>query len=404
MALCSFQVARPPPEALPAAPVSQPVAAVPSEPARTFGRRLAKFVPDVLRRFLGTQGLRRSSNWLVRHAETLDRKSDDLAARMQRLESLIGTVLQASRADETAPRLDTLDRRLENVEALTRSFASIGTSQHEKLDRLLNRGTFPLAGDTVAVRSPYGFVVVPGEDIRQVAALVDGNLQEPATFKVLDALLRPGCVFVDVGANVGTLTLFAARRVGPAGRVVALEPVPRLAECLRTTVSMNWVEDVVRVHEVAAGTEGSPTSLNVALPYGHSSLFSLPDAVETVPVRVVSLDGLLGADHPLDVVKIDTEGADLDVLLGMQQLLEFNTRVVVVVEFCPAHLERRRTSVEDWVGAIRGFGLQLWEIHDDSTTLHPLRGQGLHDITSINLLLARRLPGALKPLLRGAVQ
>ena len=63
----------------------------------------------------------------------------------------------------------------------------------------------------------------------------------PQETALLGAALRPGATFVDVGANWGYFTLLAAHRVGPAGRVVALEPDPRLFALLRANLAANGI-------------------------------------------------------------------------------------------------------------------------------------------------------------------
>lgn len=74
---------------------------------------------------------------------------------------------------------------------------------------------------------------------------------EPQETRVCAHVLRPGSVFVDVGANWGYFSLVAAGLVGAAGRVVALEPEPRLFERLSSNVAMNGLR-IVRPLQLAA--------------------------------------------------------------------------------------------------------------------------------------------------------
>src|SRR5262249_684607 len=67
---------------------------------------------------------------------------------------------------------------------------------------------------------------------------------EPDESWVIRALLRPGDVFVDVGANVGYFSPLAARAVGPLGRVIAFEPTPPTLEELRHNVALNDLQNV----------------------------------------------------------------------------------------------------------------------------------------------------------------
>src|SRR5262249_8726257 len=72
---------------------------------------------------------------------------------------------------------------------------------------------------------------------------------EPAMTRVLLERLRPGMVFVDVGAHYGYYSLLASQAVGPAGAVLAVEPARRTFQILRRNVARL---DNVTAHQVAA--------------------------------------------------------------------------------------------------------------------------------------------------------
>ena len=80
-----------------------------------------------------------------------------------------------------------------------------------------------------------------------------GFFQEAQDFHLLMALIKPGCVFVDVGANIGFYTLEASLRGGPTGRVVAIEPDPRSVQLLKQNINQNGMVDRVQVVTACAG-------------------------------------------------------------------------------------------------------------------------------------------------------
>lgn len=131
------------------------------------------------------------------------------------------------------------------------------------------------------------------------------------------ASLRPGDTFFDVGANTGFFTLLGARCVGPTGTVVAVEPLPRNADCLERHVALNGLANVVVVRKAVSDFEGSGTFSEEGWSTGRLS----PGARSTV--EVTTLDGLaqeLGVEP--HVVKVDVEGAEIDLLRGARRLLE----------------------------------------------------------------------------------
>jgi 23S rRNA U2552 (ribose-2'-O)-methylase RlmE/FtsJ len=109
-------------------------------------------------------------------------------------------------------------------------------------------------------------------------------MYEPAKHRALDQVLRPGMTFLDVGACKGDFTVFAAVRVGPLGRVVAIEPEPANVRSLRMSIARNRVHNA-EVHEMALSDASGRGILHV------------------------------------DVLKIDVEGWEVPVLRGARHTL-----------------------------------------------------------------------------------
>jgi FkbM family methyltransferase len=151
---------------------------------------------------------------------------------------------------------------------------------------------------------------------------------EPNEFAFLDRVLRPGMVFVDVGANDGYYTLFAARRVGPSGRVVAAEPSSRERAHLQRNLGRNGLDNV-SVVPAAIGAAVGLADLHLAhgVHAGHNTLgsFAHDDVVraslERVPVEPLdAVIARLGLAR-VDFVKIDVEGAEASVIAGAAAML-----------------------------------------------------------------------------------
>ena len=129
-------------------------------------------------------------------------------------------------------------------------------------------------------------------------------------------LFPDGGVFIDVGANVGLWSM----ELGPrASRVIAVEANPVTIPVLRENIALNGLGDVVEVLELAAWD--SSGELSLLNPGRHP----MAGVMRTVPPReglpltpCRRLDDVLDVDR-IDLVKIDTEGADLHVLRGMAE-------------------------------------------------------------------------------------
>lgn len=154
---------------------------------------------------------------------------------------------------------------------------------------------------------------------------------EPEVTAKLRALLKPGMTFCDVGANLGVMTLLAARLVGPGGRVFSFEPFPENAAILRENVAMNGFKNVTVV-EAAVSERNGEAELHLSNFCGCHSLAdkAMAESGNKITVKTVRLDSVSGLDR-IDLLKTDTEGTELSVLRSLGALrpdnviLEANT-------------------------------------------------------------------------------
>lgn len=130
--------------------------------------------------------------------------------------------------------------------------------------------------------------------------------------------LKPGMVVHDIGANVGFYTLLASVLVGPSGRVVAFEPLPRNLEFLHGHSGRNRRDNVRVIEAAVADAPGEATFEDVA----HGSMAKL-SARGSIRVRLVALDELVerGEIPEPQMMKIDVEGAEVAVLKGAARLI-----------------------------------------------------------------------------------
>jgi FkbM family methyltransferase len=172
--------------------------------------------------------------------------------------------------------------------------------------------------------------------------------------------LRPSDVFWDVGANIGAVTLVAARL---CGRVVAFEPNPHTAALLRRNLETNRIGNVTVVEAalcdrsgIAALHEGPRNNS------GMSSIVARGARENGTPVAVERADDVVAQDpsrHPT-VVKLDVEGGEHLVLRGARQLLS-STRVRAIV-FENARDARGQAADSSVIDCLRAAGFRIHEL------------------------------------------
>jgi FkbM family methyltransferase len=150
---------------------------------------------------------------------------------------------------------------------------------------------------------------------------------EKVVQETLAETLKPGQVVYDVGANIGFFTIICSRLVGPGGRVYAFEPMPESAATLRHNVAVNSLENAVVVEKAASSTTGEAELLISDWSAFHAlkveGISPTEHARGVVAVETITLDDFVstGGGQPPDVVKIDVEGAELEVIKGAAGLL-----------------------------------------------------------------------------------
>ena len=179
---------------------------------------------------------------------------------------------------------------------------------------------------------PGGYVFGESGDIFHVPRPVDNIggyllLKPVRRVPIVGAICQPGEVVADVGANAGGWTISAARAVGPGGRVLAFEPVPRIAESLRRTVRVNRLRQV-RVFELALAETTGTRAFSVERENpGGSRLDTMENrpgrTFDAITVKAARLDDIAAAENlqRLDLVKIDVEGFEHGVLSGARETL-----------------------------------------------------------------------------------
>jgi FkbM family methyltransferase len=164
--------------------------------------------------------------------------------------------------------------------------------------------------------------------------------------RLIAAMVRPGDVCIDIGAQKGFITLQLAATVGPEGQVMAFEPDPRAMEALSSNVRRNGFEQV-KLFAAALGDRDGACEFVLSRQLGWSSRFpnetAKAAAASTTSVCARRLDNVLAEmgvspeTHPLSFMKIDAEGSEPLILQGARETIR---------RFRPTiHIEVNRASL-----------------------------------------------------------
>ena len=146
-------------------------------------------------------------------------------------------------------------------------------------------------------------------------------------------LPKEGDTFVDIGAAFGFYTIVGSRKVGRTGKVVSIEPHPDSFNMLNRNIKLNHLNNVVALNYAVSLKE---SKVKLYSSYSTLEKRARKDNKKFVEVNANNLDNILQQNriNPQDVnwVKIDVEGAELDVLMGATNVLSNSKEIAFLIE------------------------------------------------------------------------
>ena len=172
---------------------------------------------------------------------------------------------------------------------------------------------------------------------------------------------------IDVGANAGLITRHFCRLVGENGKVYSFEPDPLVFRFLEFNTRPFSNKELTQ-SAVSDNHEPMQLHLNSCSSLGNS-LFNKNRSAESVTVSCISLDEFLKSrgEPMVDVIKIDTEGAELSVLRGMRQTIARLPKLKIIIEYCPQNLNGAGVAPRMVLDELRSHQFCLQIIKNDGS-------------------------------------
>jgi FkbM family methyltransferase len=180
----------------------------------------------------------------------------------------------------------------------------------------------------------------------------------------LKRYLKPNDIYVDVGANIGYLTITASKVVGPKGRAIAVEANPRVFGYLEQNVALNKLTNVTAYHLAVGVAEGTVDILECP---GDDSQSCVAHGDGAIPVHMVRLDALLTNETKIALLKIDVEGYERFVIEGASGVLP---RVeAIYFEYFAANYERYNYTGRNVITCLQQSGFRIYRVFEDQCTV-----------------------------------
>lgn len=182
-------------------------------------------------------------------------------------------------------------------------------------------------------------------------------------------VITENSIVVDAGGNIGYFTLLAARKAAK-GTVYTFEPVEFLYQQLEENLKLNKLTNVYPVQKALTRSEGSTTIYESSRDNTGMNSLQKPENYtgKFEKIDCISLDIFFGEYKELKpmVVKIDTEGAEMEILKGMTNCLQ-HFKPLLIIEILNEHLNRFESSAEMIFDFLAGYNYDAWTIIDSNT-------------------------------------
>jgi FkbM family methyltransferase len=204
---------------------------------------------------------------------------------------------------------------------------------------------------------------------------------ESFTAELFKRSLRPGMTVVDGGAHIGFYTLLAAELVGTNGRVFSFEPDSYNFPCLTSNVCKNKYQNVTVIQKAVANKventilyqSSSTISSSLGNRIGMRNFFK-GTSIKRVSIQSTTLDSEL-QNSPVDVIKLDIEGAETLALMGMPKTLQANRSLILFLEINPSALQSVGTSSDTLIMMLKSLGSDVYFIDEVGRRLLPITGE-----------------------------
>jgi FkbM family methyltransferase len=202
-------------------------------------------------------------------------------------------------------------------------------------------------------------------------ALYERGVWEPEVTGAIRALVKPGMVIFDVGGDAGYHSLLFAKAVGETGQVIVFEPIPKAQERIAENLQLNGFSQT-RILSLALGRSRGSFVLEKPFEASRINLEKSTASAGDITVEVHRLDDLIETEKlpRADLIKIDVEGAEFEVLRGMENYVQ-RYHPSFVIELHPDMLPMFGASVSDVLNWLtdRGYMLTALDAGEISKTV-----------------------------------
>ncbi len=186
-------------------------------------------------------------------------------------------------------------------------------------------------------------MILDREDYGLSRDLIAYGIREPFLVDLMKNEIKIGDTVVKIGANIGYYALQASKLVGNSGKVYAIEPVTQTYKLLRKNIELNGCKNI-EAYSMAIGNKFSEVCINIPKQRNWAAITDVRDQyIDKQSVQVTLLDVFLYDKRMPDLISMDVEGYELEILEGMNRLLNLGKPLKIVMELHIHYLGKGKT-------------------------------------------------------------
>ncbi|MCJ2134409.1 FkbM family methyltransferase [Methylobacterium sp. J-026] len=219
-------------------------------------------------------------------------------------------------------------------------------------------------GISFITRTRYGFKIYTNTTDFIQRAVFNFGVWEPDVSAAISKMLKPGDLFVDVGANIGYYTLLASKIVGRTGEVISIEAHPNIFRLLNKNVELNSVDNVTTINIAVSDLEkeiefftGPQKSLGESTTVSKRGFTSIGKVAAKPITHIISHDKL----RKISLIKIDIEGAEAEVLRDIMSNIELFPKDLKIICEIASESEDRNYIFD----TLKSHGFLAYAVHND---------------------------------------
>jgi FkbM family methyltransferase len=225
---------------------------------------------------------------------------------------------------------------------------------------------------------------VNAKDEGVVPSLLFCGFYEKTQTELWKKIIKPGMVVVDIGANFGYYTLIAAKLIKNRGKVYAFEPEPHNYRILVKNIKLNNYTSIIPTREAVSNKRGKIKLFTDENNLGKHSFLenNVLEKTGFIEVETLSLDNFfreMAQDNTVDVIKIDTEGAEGLIIHGARRILK-SKDIKIIMEFCPYLIRDTGIDPLKLLHQLRNYGFNIKYIDEIKQCVNPIRIMKILDI------------------------